>query len=103
MTVIRVRVQPKASENRVAGWRDNVLQVRVTAPPAGGKANAAVISLLSQTLGIAKNRLRITRGRASRDKLIAIEAPDEPELHYRLTPPSENEPTGPLIKGNAGD
>ncbi len=51
-TIIRVRVQPKASENKILGFREDVLRLRVTAPPEDGKANAAVVRLLAQTLGI---------------------------------------------------
>ena len=72
-TTIKVRVQPKASSNQVLGWVDDVLRLRVTAPPERGQANQAVVSLLADALGIARSRVRITRGHASRDKAVAIE------------------------------
>ena len=46
---IRVRVQPKASRNQVVGYQGEALRLRVTAPPEGGKANEAVVSLLAQS------------------------------------------------------
>lgn len=84
MTIIRVRAQPKASRNEVVEYRDDVLRVRVTAPPEDGKANAAVIVLLAESLGIARTRVRLTRGHASRDKLVEVESMDGVELRRRL-------------------
>ena len=86
---VRVRVRPKASRTQVIGYRDNALQVSVTAAPEAGKANAAVTSLLAETLGIAKSRVRITQGHTSRNKLLEIESLDEPELRRRLGIPGK--------------
>ena len=67
-----VRVQPKASRNQVDGYSADKLRLRVTAPPQAGKANVAVISLLAETLGVPKSRLRIIRGHGSREKLVQV-------------------------------
>jgi len=85
----KIRVQPKSSRNQVDGYKEGVLRLRVTAPPEAGKANAAVVSLLAQTLGIAMNQVRIVRGHASREKLVAVESltPEEVE---RLLPHRAN-------------
>ena len=84
MAIIRVRAQPKASRNEVVEYRDDVLRVRVTAPPEDGKANTAVIVLLAESLGIARSRVRITRGYTSRDKLVEVESMDGAEVLRRL-------------------
>ena len=68
----KVRVQPKASRNQVDGYSADSLRLRVTAPPQAGKANMAVISLLAETLGVPKSRLRIIRGHGSREKLVQV-------------------------------
>ncbi len=83
---IKVRVQPKASRNEVLGYQGDALRVRVTAPPEGGKANDAVVALLADVLRIAKSRISIVRGHASRDKLVTIETLDSAELQRRLQP-----------------
>jgi hypothetical protein len=49
---IQVRVQPRARENEISGERDGALVVRVTAPPAEGKANDAARKLLAKRLGV---------------------------------------------------
>ena len=69
-----IRVQPKSSRDQVVGYREGVLQLRVTAPPDKGRANAAVVSLLAESLGVAKSRVRIVRGQTSRDKLMTVES-----------------------------
>ncbi|WP_136439934.1 DUF167 domain-containing protein [Pacificoceanicola onchidii] len=69
---IMVRVTPKAARNRIE--RDEAgLRVHVTAVPEGGKANAAVVKLLSKALGVPKSRLVLVRGETARDKVFRIE------------------------------
>jgi hypothetical protein len=84
---IKIRVQPKASRNEILGFREDTLRVRVTAPPEGGKANDAVVSLLAQALGLARSRVSIARGHAARDKLVVIADMDPAELRRRLGTP----------------
>jgi uncharacterized protein (TIGR00251 family) len=81
---VKVRVQPKASRNQVESYQAGTVKVRVTAPPQGGKANAAIVSLLAQTLGVAKSRVRIIRGGASRDKTVSVESLTPEEVQARL-------------------
>lgn len=72
-TRIRVRVQPRASDNRVAGYIDGVWQMRVTAPPVDGEANEAVIGLLAKSLGVRRSAIGIDRGAAGRSKTVIVE------------------------------
>jgi len=83
-TGIRVKVQPKASRNEVLGFREDVLQVRVAAPPESGKANAALLELLGEALKVPKSKIRILKGHAARNKLIAIDDLSPGELQRRL-------------------
>lgn len=71
-TEIALRVTPKASRNLVEEGPDG-LRVLVTTVPEGGKANQAVTKLLAQALGVAKSRLVLVRGAASRDKVFRLE------------------------------
>ena len=79
-----MRVQPRASRDRVLGMREGALRVSVTAPPHDGKANAALLELLAETLGVAKSRLRIVRGHSSRDKVVAVDGLDAGEVRRML-------------------
>jgi uncharacterized protein (TIGR00251 family) len=70
---LRVRVTPRAARNEIVKRRAGVLQVRVTAPPEGGKANAAVCRLVARALKVPPSRVEVARGAGSRDKLLRIE------------------------------
>lgn len=84
MARIRVRVQPKASSNQVVDFRDGTLRVRVTAPPVDGKANAAVVDVVTRFLGVPRTDARIIKGATSRDKVLEIGTVEEELLHQRL-------------------
>jgi len=71
-TEIALRVTPKASRNRVTVEGGQV-RVYVTVVPEDGKATAAVQKLLAKHLGVAKSRLTLLRGAASRDKVFRID------------------------------
>ena len=77
--MLEVRVQPRAKRNELI-VRDSGLFVRVTAPPAEGRANAAVCALLAKALGLPKRAVRVQRGASSRDKVVSIEGMDEREV-----------------------
>lgn len=51
---------------------DGRLLAKVRAKPEDGKANAAVLALLAQALGVAPSRLELLRGATSREKLVRI-------------------------------
>lgn len=70
-TEIAVRVTPRASRNTII-LEDGMIRVYVTVVPESGKANAAVVKLLARALGVAKSRLRLKRGAASRDKVFEV-------------------------------
>jgi len=79
-----VRVQPRASRSEVAGVHGDALRVRVTAPPVEGAANAAVVELLAEVLGVPRRAVRITRGATGRAKLVEIDGLGAAEVRARL-------------------
>lgn len=79
-----VRVQPRAGRNEVAGERGGAVLVRVTAPPADGKANDAVRKLIAKRLRIAPGRVELIRGARSRDKVLRIEGMEAAEVRQGL-------------------
>jgi len=72
--IFTVRVTPKASRNAVKVDPDGRadLRVYVTKVPEGGKANAAVLKLLSKALGVPKTRIELVRGGSGRDKQFRV-------------------------------
>ena len=71
--LFRIRVVPRASRCEPAGFQDDALKLRITAPPVEGKANEASIALLAELLGVKKARVAIIAGHASRTKTVAVE------------------------------
>jgi uncharacterized protein (TIGR00251 family) len=73
-----VRLTPKGGRDAIDGWSadargQKVLKARVTAPPEDGKANAALIALLADALGVPKRAVRIAVGDTSRTKTVEID------------------------------
>lgn len=75
---LRVRVTARASRDELAGLRDGVLHVRVSAPPVEGKANQAVCKLIARALGVGKTSVSVVKGERSREKVVRIDGV-EPE------------------------
>jgi uncharacterized protein (TIGR00251 family) len=71
-----VRLAPRSSSNRVEGVLDGVLKVRVTAPAVEGAANAALVHLLADELGVARRDVRIVAGATGRQKLVVVDGAD---------------------------
>ena len=70
--MLLLRVQPRARQDAFAGTTGERLKVRITAPPADGRANEHLRRWLAETLGVPVARVLIERGSASRDKCIRI-------------------------------
>jgi len=71
--LIEVKVEPRSSRRQVVGVMDNeVLKVKLTAPPVGGSANDQLIELISEVTGVKKSCIRIVRGLSSKRKVIEI-------------------------------
>lgn len=70
---IAVQITPSASKNEVIGMQNDVLRIKISAPPVKGKANKELIDYLSHLLGISKDRLDIIKGHTSKNKLISID------------------------------
>ena len=69
--ILRVRVTPKASADRLT-MEDGRVRIWVTAPPDKGKANKAVIALVAKALGVPKSAVELVRGETARDKQLRI-------------------------------
>ena len=78
--ILTLRVTPRADRTEVMGRRaDGVIAVRVTAAPADGKANAAVIKAIADALGTRPIGLTLVSGHTGRDKRVQVDSltPDE--------------------------
>jgi uncharacterized protein len=71
---LTIRVQPGARRSEVVGPYGDSLRVRVAAPAADGKANAELVRILAEHFSVSTRALEITRGHASRTKIVRLTA-----------------------------
>ncbi len=75
---IRLRLTPKAVANRLGPIECDaegrgILKAGVTTVPEGGKANQALIKLLSKVWKIPKGTISVIQGETDRNKILLIE------------------------------
>jgi uncharacterized protein (TIGR00251 family) len=70
--ILRVRAHAGARRNSILGIRAGSLRVAVTAAPEKGKANQAIIALLSKALGVSKSSIEIVSGETSPQKRLRV-------------------------------
>jgi uncharacterized protein (TIGR00251 family) len=70
--LLTLHVQPGAKKTVVAGLYGTALKIRLAAPPVDGRANECLIAFLAQTLGVAKSRITLLSGAASREKRVRV-------------------------------
>ncbi len=81
---LQIKVVPGASRSEVSQWLGETLKIRVAAQPEKGRANAAVLTLLSVSLGLPKQNLAITSGATSPNKVIEIQGMDLDQVKETL-------------------
>ena len=69
---IDVRVIPRSGKAGIAGTRDNSFLVRLNSPPVDGAANAELIEVLADALGIPKRNITLISGERSRTKRVRV-------------------------------
>jgi uncharacterized protein YggU (UPF0235/DUF167 family) len=77
-------VTPRAASDRIGPFREGVLQVRVTRPPADGEANRAVLRLVAGAIDVPISRVRVASGARGRRKRVSVDGIDAAELERRL-------------------
>jgi uncharacterized protein len=91
MGTLRVRLQPRAAQNEIAGVRDGALLVRLTAPPVDNRANEALCRLLAKRLGVARTQISLLKGARSRDKVMQVEGLSSKEIARALGTQPQNQ------------
>ncbi len=71
---IYLKVIPKSSQNKIEKMEDGSYKVWVTVVPEKGKANRAVIKLLSKYFKVAKSQIEIVGGKTAREKIVDVDA-----------------------------
>lgn len=70
--ILVVRVQPRSSRQELIRLSDTEFRARLFSAPEKGRANQELLELLSDSLRLPRQRLRIIRGQTSRVKWVEI-------------------------------
>jgi uncharacterized protein len=78
--LLAVRAQPSAKRNAVLGEQAGALKVAVSAPPEDGRANAAIVEMLRDWLGVKRSQVELASGQTNRNKTFLIRGVTPEEL-----------------------
>jgi uncharacterized protein (TIGR00251 family) len=82
--LITVRVVPRSGRSGLAGTRNGAVLVRLNAAPVDGAANAELIELIADAVGVPKRAVSITSGAKSRSKTVQVIGVSEDHVRARL-------------------
>lgn len=69
---LTLHIQPGAKKTEFAGEHGDALKIRLAAPPVDGKANAALLAFLAETLGLPRSAVSLKSGQTARRKVVLI-------------------------------
>ena len=87
--ILPVRAQPGARRNEIRGVQDGILKVCVTQSPEKGKANKALVEVLSKALGLKKSQIELIAGQTSHQKRFLVRNIEVQELAQRVQKATE--------------
>lgn len=70
--ILPVRAQPGSRKSELRGEQDGALKVAVTQVAEKGKANKAIVALLSKQLGLRKSQFELLSGETSSQKKFLV-------------------------------
>lgn len=70
--VLTLHVQPGARRSGFVGRHGDALKVKVASPPLDGRANRAVIDLVSETFDLHASAITLLTGASSRQKRLLL-------------------------------
>jgi hypothetical protein len=88
MATLRFHIVPNAKLDQVAGEHGGAIKIKLRATAVEGKANAALITFLTDCLHVSAREIVLVRGQRSRDKVIRIEGLSEHDARRRLLGPT---------------
>ena len=82
--ILTVRAQPGARRNGIQGEHAGMLKVYVTQAPEKGKANQAILAVLSQELKLRSSQIELIAGETARQKRFLVRGIEREVLRSRL-------------------
>jgi uncharacterized protein (TIGR00251 family) len=83
-TILPVRAHPGARRNEIRGEQNGMLKVSVTQAAEKGKANKALIALLSKELSVRKSQIELISGVTSSQKRFLVREVTSEQLSARI-------------------
>jgi uncharacterized protein (TIGR00251 family) len=68
-----VKAVPGASRDQIVGAHGGAVKVRTSQPAERGKANAGIVRLLAEAMGVKRSAVRIVGGMASPSKVVEVD------------------------------
>lgn len=84
MVRLTVRAKPHAKRAGIRKVDGLTVEVALAAAPLEGAANAELLALLSDALGVARTNLRLVRGATARLKMVEVQGLAHEEAASRL-------------------
>ena len=81
---LRIRVIPNARKTEFAGYREDEIVLRLSAPAVEGKANKAAVEFVSRFFGVARSAVLLIGGERSRHKILQIVGLERDDLERKL-------------------
>jgi uncharacterized protein (TIGR00251 family) len=82
--VFTAKIVPGSSRTAVSGVLEDMIKIRVAAPPEKGKANQCLTAFLAKQLGVKKNAVAILSGQTSPVKQVGVTGISAAELLEKL-------------------
>ncbi len=88
--LLPVQAHAGARRNGILGERNGMLRVAVTAAPEKGKANQAIVAVLSEALGVAKSSIELASGATSAKKQFLVAGRTIEEVRAAIARPASD-------------
>lgn len=82
--VLRIRAMPGARREGILGPHGGALKVAVRAPREKGKANKAIVKVLSTALRVKQSKVTLLSGTTSPDKRFLVRGLTDDDVRSRL-------------------
>jgi len=82
--VFTAKIVPGSSRTAVCGLLDEMLKIKVSAPPEKGKANKSLLDFLAKQLGVKRNAVSIISGKTSAVKSVQVLGISSEQLSKKL-------------------
>lgn len=82
--LLHVKVVPGAKRDQIAGILGERLKIRISAPPEGGKANAAVCAIIAKAVGVRARDVTVETGHTNPEKTLRLSGADAATVRRAL-------------------